>query len=145
MNIYWAAPLFTAAERRFNDACAALLRGRGHRTHLPQDEPPSFDPSEVYERCAAAIRGSEVVVACLDGPDPDSGTSWEVGYAVGIGKPVVAFRTDDRLAELPDMGRCNLMLTQSPGAFVTCDSAGDLRFLCDALADAVAKVVAPCS
>ena len=32
----------------------------------------------------------------MDGPDPDAGTAWECGYAYGMGKPVVLFRSDLR-------------------------------------------------
>jgi nucleoside 2-deoxyribosyltransferase len=44
----------------------------------------------------AGIDGSDVVVAIMDGADPDSGTSWEVGYAYGTRKPIVLVRTDFR-------------------------------------------------
>ena len=32
----------------------------------------------------------------MDGADPDSGTCWECGYAYGVGKPVVLFRSNLR-------------------------------------------------
>jgi nucleoside 2-deoxyribosyltransferase len=32
----------------------------------------------------------------MDGPDPDSGTAWECGYAYARHKPVVLFRSDFR-------------------------------------------------
>ena len=32
----------------------------------------------------------------MDGPDPDSGTCWEVGYAYGTKKAIVLVRTDFR-------------------------------------------------
>lgn len=34
----------------------------------------------------------------LDGPDVDSGTSAEIGFAAALGRPIVAFRTDLRTA-----------------------------------------------
>jgi hypothetical protein len=37
----------------------------------------------------------EVIVACMDGPDPDSGTCWECG-SVWRRKPVILYRTDIR-------------------------------------------------
>ncbi len=47
----------------------------------------------------------------MDGPDPDSGTAWECGYAFGR-KPVVLVRTDIR--SQPGSGApYNAMLTQS--------------------------------
>ena len=47
----------------------------------------------------------------MDGPDPDSGTSWEVGYAFGK-KPIVLIRTDIR-ALAGNAGEYNPMLTQA--------------------------------
>lgn len=37
-----------------------------------------------------------MVVAVLDGPDVDSGTAYEIGYARAKGKPVVGLKTDLR-------------------------------------------------
>ena len=48
----------------------------------------------------------------MDGPDPDSGTCWEVGYAYGSKKPIVLVRTDFRdLAG--KAGRYNPMMAES--------------------------------
>ncbi|MEO5704246.1 MAG: hypothetical protein ABIZ52_01400, partial [Candidatus Limnocylindrales bacterium] len=47
----------------------------------------------------------------MDGPDPDSGTAWECGYAFGK-KPIVLVRTDFR-AQLGSSGPYNPMLTES--------------------------------
>ena len=48
----------------------------------------------------------------MDGPDPDSGTSWEVGYAFGMRKWIVLVRTDIRaLAGLA--GDYNAMLAEA--------------------------------
>jgi nucleoside 2-deoxyribosyltransferase len=45
---------------------------------------------------AALIDGSCGVLAILDGPDVDSGTAAEIGYAAKGGLPVVGLRTDSR-------------------------------------------------
>lgn len=142
MKIYWAAPLFTAAERAFNEACAVELRARGHEVHLPQDDERSVEPGEVFRRNIRKLGESDVVIACLDGPDPDSGVSWEDGYCFGKNRPTVVFRTDERLAESPGMGRCNLMLLESATVVVTSPCGGDLSLLCDCLCAAAKKAVA---
>ena len=131
----------SAAEWAFNEACAERLRARGHEVHLPQDDEPSAEPGVIFRRCVRALEASDVVVACLDGPDPDSGTSWEVGRASGRGVPTVAFRTDYRLAESPGMGRCNLMLLQSATVVVTEPCGDDLDLLADCLCAAAKKAV----
>ena len=45
-----------------------------------------------------SIRSSDAVVAVLDGTDVDSGVACEIGYAYGIGVPVIGYRSDFRAA-----------------------------------------------
>ena len=63
-----------------------------------------------------ALDNCEVVVAILDGPDTDSGTSFEMGYARGRGKRVIGVRTDFRGSE---DHRVNLMLSNACSDLVT--------------------------
>jgi nucleoside 2-deoxyribosyltransferase len=56
------------------------------------------------------------VVACMDGPDPDSGTAWECGYAFAKGKPIVCYRTDFRITGDTEGAPYNLMLSESATA-----------------------------
>lgn len=51
---------------------------------------------EVGRRNTQAIRGCARLVACLDGPDVDSGTASEVGYASALGIRCLGLRTDLR-------------------------------------------------
>ena len=121
MEIYLAGPLFTQAERRWLRQLADALRERSHKVFLPQDEaglpllksPPDFHGA--FETCRDAIDRADCVIASLDGPDADSGTAWECGYAYARGKPVVVIRTDFRGGE--DQG-LNLMLRRSADAIV---------------------------
>ncbi len=48
----------------------------------------------------------------MDGADPDSGTSWEVGYAFGK-KPIVLVRTDMRRNDGSGGSGYNPMLTEA--------------------------------
>ncbi len=50
----------------------------------------------VGRRNAELIDRCDGVLAVLDGPDVDSGTAAEIGYAGARGKPVVGLRTDLR-------------------------------------------------
>jgi nucleoside 2-deoxyribosyltransferase len=121
VRVYLAGPLFTQAERRWLRELAVGLRAAGHSVFLPQEEseeplrrdPP--DPVEAFERNRAGLAACDVVVAVLDGSDADSGTAWECGYATGLGRPVVALRTDFRGGE---DGGLNLMLRRSAAAIV---------------------------
>jgi nucleoside 2-deoxyribosyltransferase len=95
VRIYFAAPLFTAAERDWNATIAAVLRGAGHEVFLPQEKEPGLDAGGVFKIDVAGIDWANAVVAIMDGADPDSGTCWEVGYAYRK-KPIVVVRTDIR-------------------------------------------------
>src|SRR5260370_24731610 len=66
----------------------------------------------------AGIEWCDVLVACMDGPDHDSGTAWECGSVSGR-KPVVLFRTDIREEGKP-FGPYNLMLHQSAHRVIDC-------------------------
>jgi nucleoside 2-deoxyribosyltransferase len=119
--IYLAGPLFSLAEREFNRSLARSLRDwpsdseiKDYEVFLPQEHPQGQAPAgEIFDHDKQAIENADVVVANMDGPDPDSGTSWECGYAYGIGKPVIAFRTDVRPNEEADKMPFNLMLAVS--------------------------------
>ena len=122
MKIYLAGPLFSAAERDFNARLAAILRGKGHEVWLPQEsEQEQMTPKQIFDKDVEGVDWAEAVVANMDGPDPDSGTCWECGYAYKQ-KYVVVFRTDFRLAyetrgDEPTNAAAqvpyNLMLTES--------------------------------
>jgi len=96
MKIYLAGPLFSAAERTFNNELTRLLRNKGHEVWLPQEfEQRTMTAKQIFNKDVEGIDWAEVVVANMDGPDPDSGTCWECGYAYRK-KPVILFRTDFR-------------------------------------------------
>ncbi len=96
MKIYMAGPLFTVAERLFNAELAKRLRFARHQVRLPQELDSSRSPGELFGLALDGISWSDVVIACLDGADPDSGTAAECGYARAVGRPIVAYRTDFR-------------------------------------------------
>jgi nucleoside 2-deoxyribosyltransferase len=45
------------------------------------------------------LEEADAVLAVLDGPDVDSGTAAEIGWAAAHGRPVIGLRTDVRLAD----------------------------------------------
>jgi nucleoside 2-deoxyribosyltransferase len=55
-----------------------------------------MNPRQIFEADVRGIDWADVVVANMDGADPDSGTCWECGYAYRK-KPIVIFRTDFRV------------------------------------------------
>ncbi len=124
MRIYLAGPLFTAAERAFNAQLRDGLTRRKFAVWLPQEHESSGKTAEqIFADDVAAIDAADVVVANMDGADPDSGTCWECGYAYAKGKPRILFRTDFRLAEKEGRGLFNPMLAASaslPPLDLTC-------------------------
>jgi nucleoside 2-deoxyribosyltransferase len=134
-KLYLAGPLFTLAERLFNRSLAEGLRSYGHEVWLPQEnEPREKTGKAVFEKDVEGIDWADVVVANLDGPDPDSGTCWEAG-SVHRRKPVIVFRTDIRAADEPGLAPCNLMLWESATARIlgTKTLAGLVRAIDEAI------------
>ena len=78
---------------------------------------------------------SEVVVANMDGPDPDSGTCWECGYAFHK-KAIVLYRTDFRQAGDAANAPFNLMMSESADALIVAPLASVQKLavkVCEAL------------
>jgi nucleoside 2-deoxyribosyltransferase len=112
MKLYFAGPLFTTPERTWNAEVTAALRAAGHVVFLPQEQEPGKDGAGIFATDVGGIGWADGLVAIVDGPDPDSGTSWEVGYAFGLKKWIVLVRTDIR-ALAGSAGDYNPMLTEA--------------------------------
>jgi nucleoside 2-deoxyribosyltransferase len=111
MRLYFAGPLFSAAERDWNEELAEALRKGGHEVFLPQDQETGRDAAGIFSTDVGGIDRADAVVAIMDGPDPDAGTAWEVGYAYGR-KPIVLVRTDIRTGAASS-GPYNPMLAEA--------------------------------
>ena len=138
MKVYFAGPLFTTPEQAWNAEVAAALRAAGHEVFLPQDQEPGQDASGIFATDVGGIDWADVLVAIMDGPDPDSGTAWEVGYAYGTKKPVVLVRTDIRTMA-GDAGAYNPMLTQAATARVDLPAASTTEVIA-AIMDALSAL-----
>ena len=112
MKLYFAAPMFTTPERAWNADVTSALRAAGHEIFLPQEQEHGLDAKGIFANDVGGIDAAEGLLAIMDGPDPDSGTCWEVGYAYATKKPIVLVRTDFR-SLAGDAGDYNPMLTQS--------------------------------
>jgi nucleoside 2-deoxyribosyltransferase len=76
---------------------------------------------EVGRRNADAIRSCTLLVAYLEGQEPDSGTVVEVGYACGLGLTCFGLRSDLRLAGEPGVAlnlQVEALIVDSGGAIV---------------------------
>lgn len=127
-KVYLAGPLFTQAERQWNLALANALTERGFEMLVPQimaeqyiSAHGGFDPDALFRLAADGVKKANVVLAVLDGADPDSGTSFECAIAWSHGIPVVGLRTDFRKGG-DGIGNVNLMLSASCRELVHLDA-----------------------
>jgi nucleoside 2-deoxyribosyltransferase len=104
-NLYLAGPdVFRPDAEEHGRALVALCAQYGFTgwfpldNALPRNLPPLELARKIYEANIARIDACDAVLANLDffrGPEPDSGTCFEVGYAVARGKPVVCYLPED--------------------------------------------------
>jgi len=117
-KIYFAAPLFTSAEREWNTNLAHNLRGHGFEVELPQEFCGTLaNPSLISDLCLTTLLSCDIVLVTCDGTDVDSGTAMEFGYAMKSDLNSIAYRTDFRRAG--DCGNnCNLMIAEQATEFL---------------------------
>lgn len=118
-EIYLAGPLFSEAEKRFNEQLTQRIEAAGYDVFLPQRDSTDTknmrkeqDAAELFRRNSEAIDRADLVIAILDGgSDVDSGTAWEIGYAYAKNIPVMGMRTDFRTLGIE--GTVNLMIEKT--------------------------------
>ena len=66
MRIYFAGPLFTAAEREWNAALVDALRGAGHEVFLPQEQEPGKDAAGIFATDVGGIQWADCMVAIME-------------------------------------------------------------------------------
>lgn len=117
IRVYLAGPLFTSAERSFNQELAHAIEHSlpDARVILPQEYAKEIAGTgdffeKMYNYCIDKITEVDAIVAVLDGADADSGTCIEIGYARAKDKPVVGIRTDFRASEEHGL---NLMVSRT--------------------------------
>lgn len=123
MRIYVASSVFTQFERRWNREIAQGIKRNlpGAVVVLPQDFKMSrkFNDKQhfgaLFKMCIEEIDKCDALVAVLDGADCDSGTSFEVGYAYALRKPIIGLRTDFRKSQEKGV---NIMLSRACTHFI---------------------------
>jgi nucleoside 2-deoxyribosyltransferase len=136
MKIYFAGPLFTPAERRFIDECAARLRGAGFDVFVPHEHELALDGTVTSERIFAkdwgALSEADAVLAILDGPVIDDGTACEIGIfhalmrsdqtkkgIVGMSHDLRATRDSSREGEVKGLNLFVVGCIEAAGTIVT--------------------------
>ena len=102
MNIYFACSI--TGGREFESVYQSIVRAlteAAHEVptaHLAESGIPAAEaliaPSEVYERDVAWIRNCDVLIAEVS--VPSHGVGYEIGFALGLGKRVLALHREDR-------------------------------------------------
>ena len=132
LRIYMAGPLgFSEAGRHFyNSVLVPFVKSLGYEVLDPWGltDPRKIEAvqrmpygperraawrtlnREVGATNRAAIDRAHGVVAILDGPDVDSGTAAEIGYAFARGKLIVGYRGDFRLSSDNEGSTVNLQV-----------------------------------
>lgn len=156
ITLYWAAPCFTQAERIWNRLCVESLRKKGYNVILPQDEANKFFVDDVLdfdalaENCYSQAIASDVVVAVLDGPDPDSGMSMEVGFKIRdielkmsnprvlVKGAAIGVRTDFRVSE---DGQLNAMFRLLDDVILFPSFNESYEELCDKIDESIKRLL----
>ena len=114
MKIYIASPLFTPEEKQLINQVAGVLHQHGFETYLPMEHgvPDAWSytnavwAKKMFDLDVGAIDECDAVLCIYYGMNSDSGTSWEVGYAYGTGKPVVIYHAYDTEIEIGSLMIC---------------------------------------
>jgi nucleoside 2-deoxyribosyltransferase len=106
-RLYFAAPLFSHAERQFNAVLASELRA-AFDVYLPQKDgglasemvkqgvQPATAFITVFNLDVIEVRKCDVLLIILDGRTIDEGAAFELGYASALGKLCIGLQTDPR-------------------------------------------------
>lgn len=148
MRLYCAGPIFTQPQRAWLRRLGERLRKDGHDAFVPAEVEEDFHDTrgaskmrdEAFQANVAKLAAAQLVVACLDGADADSGTSWEVGFAFARRIPVLGYRFDYRTQGRE--GTTNLMLEQAAAQLLWIPAATEDAML-DRLSEAVAEPIFP--
>jgi nucleoside 2-deoxyribosyltransferase len=103
--VYLAGPLFSDQDREMLLRIESAFRAAGMRCFLPHREVGDLSPLKatlgeehargyVFNSDIKGVTGCSVLCALLDGPDVDSGTAAEMGFAHALNKPVFGLCTD---------------------------------------------------
>jgi nucleoside 2-deoxyribosyltransferase len=96
MKIYLAGPdIFRTDANTWAESAREICRRYGYEPLLPIDHGET-EAEKIFQANIDLIRKAQVVVANLNpfrGAEPDSGTCFEVGYALALGKKVSAYMT----------------------------------------------------
>lgn len=108
-RIYFAAPLFCAGEKAFNEKVVNVLEKAGYEVFLPQRDGVNAAllagktreelVKIVFAKDLSELKKSDVLLFVLDGRSPDEGACVELGLSYALGKRCYGVSTDVRAFE----------------------------------------------
>ena len=109
-RIYFAAPLFSDAERAYNLKIVEILESYGYEVFLPQrdgflaPELENLTEAEktevIFQKDRDEVLKADILFMMLDGRVPDEGACVELGIAYASGKRCYGIKSDSRSVEL---------------------------------------------
>lgn len=118
--VYLAGPFFTLSEKLFIAECRNILTAMGVNVFSPYHDVGEGKAEDVAPKDIDALNECDCVFAIVDGLD--SGTMFEIGYAVAHGKRVVAYvenETEGALKMLTGTG-CDIEKDFTTAIYKTC-------------------------
>lgn len=118
--VYLAGPFFTLSEKLFVAECRNILTAIGVNVFSPYHDVGEGKAEDVAPKDIDALKECDCVFAIVDGLD--SGTMFEIGYAVAHGKRVVAYvenETEGALKMLTGTG-CDVEKDFTTAIYKTC-------------------------
>lgn len=107
VKLYLAGPLFSDAEKSFNQNLKKLLTPH-FDVYLPQEDGgllvdmikkgmhPRLAVQKVFTGDIKAIKNCDMLLIILDGRTIDEGAAFELGFAYALGKPCYGLKTGPR-------------------------------------------------
>lgn len=104
-KIYFGGPLFSEMEQMYNRYVVGMIREKYDDkvdVYLPQENEAINDKSgfanslDIASGDNAYLEESDLMIAVLDGVNPDSGLSAELGYFYSFDRPILGLYTDSR-------------------------------------------------
>ena len=147
VSTYLAAPFFTQAQWQWNRRLGqALFINHSINVMLPQtlvmpmlSGATPCNAKELYTANIVNLVNCDVVIAVLDGPDVDSGTAFECGYALAVGKPIIGLRTDIRAGGDDPRASINLMLAHCVRTCIVTQPEHDVTAIAQAVFQSISK------
>ncbi|MBP3891670.1 MAG: nucleoside 2-deoxyribosyltransferase [Solobacterium sp.] len=109
-RIYFAAPLFNAAEKEYNLKIVSILEKHGYEVFLPQRDgylaaeleglTEEEKIAKIFKKDYEEVLKADIIFMLLDGRVPDEGACVELGIGYANGKRCYGFKNDARSVEL---------------------------------------------